>query len=188
MSRRNNYEASDMSPDEGNVDLTETMDRGPIDAFPEAKGRIKHKKRNGDQLEKEDILEGKRTSVTWDVGERLTEQHHKDDVDLNVMMARMGVTNRERIPEVPISPEINDFTEVVDLREAMDRMNTAKEQFAGLPAKLRARFNNNPANMYTFLQDRENYAEAVKIGLLQQAPMPEPEKEKTPPQDKPADK
>jgi len=46
------------------------------------------------------------------------------------------------------------------------RVQELQGQFAGLPAKLRKRFSNNPENMLRFLEDPKNAGEAVKLGLL----------------------
>ena len=42
----------------------------------------------------------------------------------------------------------------------------AEEAFMTLPAVVRARFANDPAGIFTFLQDPANRDEAVKLGLI----------------------
>lgn len=96
----------------------------------------------------------------------LTEQHHKDDVDLNVMVKRMGVTDGA-IPPAAIDPRhFGDFTEAADFRTALDRTREAQQRFSELPADLRARFNNDPVRLFEFVSDPNNDAESVKLGLL----------------------
>lgn len=58
-----------------------------------------------------------------------------------------------------------------DFMEAQARVDAARSAFAMLPAAVRRRFEDSPANMLAFLQDPENAAEAVSLGLF--AP-PEP--------------
>ena len=50
-----------------------------------------------------------------------------------------------------------------------------------LPAKIRQRFNNNPAELIAFLQNSDNIEEAVELGLMEKfqnrtktEPKPEP--------------
>jgi len=66
-----------------------------------------------------------------------------------------------------------DFTNVPDLRTALDMVNDAKNRFMALPAKLRTRFDNDPANLWSFVNDPENADLAVTLGLLQKLPNPE---------------
>lgn len=121
-------------------------------------------------------------AATYNENVSLTEQHHKDEVDLNIVLARMGVTDGSIPPEIALNERFyGDFTEPLDLRSALDAVNRAKEQFAMLPAALRRRFHNNPAELYEFVSDRDNTEEAVKLGLLTKT------EEKTPPAETPPD-
>lgn len=109
----------------------------------------------------------------------LTEQHHKDDVDLNVIVKRYGIKDGS-IPVAPMNPEhYGDFSEVVDLRTALDRVRAAEAHFQALPADVREKFDNNAAKMYTWVTNPKNSEEAVRIGLLKK------EEPAAPPKDTP---
>lgn len=103
----------------------------------------------------------------------LTQQHFKDDADLNVIAQRFGL-DKSPMPTAPFDPRMyGDFTNVPDLRTALDTVNDAKNRFMALPAKLRTRFDNDPAKLWDFVNDPENGAEAVRLGLLQSQPVAE---------------
>ncbi|WNK14973.1 MAG: internal scaffolding protein [Microvirus sp.] len=102
--------------------------------------------------------------------ESLTQQQFADDADINVLAYRYGLDNQP-MPTAPIDPSFyGDFTNVPDLRTAMDLVRDAENRFMDLPAKLRARFDNRPAKMWHFVNDPENADEAVRLGLLQRVP------------------
>lgn len=119
----------------------------------------------------------------------LTQQHYKDEVDLNIMMARMGVSDGA-IPPAALDPSyFGDFTDATDLRTAIDRTREAEQRFMELPAEIRRRFDNDPAELLAFVMNEKNADEAVKMGLLSRfSPMvaggeptpPTPQGEKTP--------
>lgn len=102
-------------------------------------------------------------------GISLTEQSHKDDVDLNLMLNRMGVKDGSRIPaDISVTDpryygEVEDY---MDLRTALDRTREAQERFNQLPAKIKNRFDNDPAKLWDFVQNPKNDDEAVEMGLL----------------------
>lgn len=58
-----------------------------------------------------------------------------------------------------------DHTQLPDLHTAMIQLTTAQQTFDALPAELRKRFANSPAEMYEFLANPDNNEEAVKLGL-----------------------
>lgn len=68
----------------------------------------------------------------------------------------------------PTEPAKPVFTEVpsVTLEEHMNRVIDIQNAFLQLPAKVRDRFMNNPIQLARFLENPENAAEAVKLGLL----------------------
>ena len=102
-----------------------------------------------------------------------TEQHHRDNVDLNVMAERMGITDPNTLP-VQVDPRaFGDVPEGLDLRYVLDESRRVQETFSQLPAEIKDRFANDPARLWKFLQDEKNDEEAVRIGLLKK---PEPKK------------
>lgn len=96
----------------------------------------------------------------------LTQQHFKDDADLNKIVIRFGITDGAFLA-TPIDPAYyGDFTDAVDYRTALDQVRDADLKFQALPADVRTRFNNDPVNLWGFVNDPRNADEAVKLGLL----------------------
>ena len=94
----------------------------------------------------------------------LTQQHFKDECDINNILQQFNVTGM--LPESTISPRYGDFTGVVDYHSALNQVIAAEDEFMSLPAQLRARFDNDPAKLIEFLDNSENKAEAINLGLV----------------------
>lgn len=122
--------------------------------------------------------------ITYFKDESLTQQQFMEDADLNVIARRYGL-DKTQLPTAPLDPRFYaDVSNVPDLRTLMDIAHDAREKFAELPPKVRARFNNEPAQLWEFVNDPDNADEAVKLGLLARAPNPEPQ---APPEAAPKD-
>jgi len=92
------------------------------------------------------------------------QQHHKDECDINVILERFGKTGH--LPVNAISGTYGDFSGVHDYHTAINTLIAAEGEFAALPAHLRQRFANDPANLIQFLDNPDNQAEAEKLGLV----------------------
>jgi phage internal scaffolding protein len=92
------------------------------------------------------------------------QQHHKDECDINVILERFGKTGQ--VPVNAISGTYGDFSGVHDYHTAMNALIAAESEFAALPAQLRNKFANDPANLVQFLDNPDNRAEAEKLGLV----------------------
>jgi phage internal scaffolding protein len=66
-----------------------------------------------------------------------------------------------------------DFSDAVDYHTALNQIIASEREFDLLPSNIRKRFDNDPANLVYFMQDKKNYDEAVKLGLIN-APKEEP--------------
>lgn len=86
------------------------------------------------------------------------QQSYKDKADINNIVARALRHDRQ--------PLYGDFSGATDLLSIMHRVDSARASFAKLPAKIRAKFNNNPENILLFVKDEKNHAEAVKLGIM----------------------
>jgi hypothetical protein len=95
----------------------------------------------------------------------LAQQSFKDECDINTIMDRFGKTGQ--LPDNPLPPQFGDFTQATDYHAAMNAIAIAHESFDALPARLRARFDNDPEKLIEFVADPENFAEAQKLGMLQ---------------------
>lgn len=104
--------------------------------------------------------------------ESLAQQYMRDECDINVMVERFSRTG---IPDAPpVVPGVVDFDEVFDFQSAMNVVVEAQRGFMELPAKLRARFSNDPAQFLAFVHDESNRDEAVLLGLIPKPVVKEP--------------
>jgi phage internal scaffolding protein len=92
------------------------------------------------------------------------QQHHKDECDINQILERFGKTGQ--IPVTALKGTYGDFSGVYDYHTAMNTLIAAEEEFDALPAKLRAKFGNDPINLIDFMNDPQNKDEAIKLGLV----------------------
>jgi phage internal scaffolding protein len=92
------------------------------------------------------------------------QQHHRDECDINVILERFGKTGQ--VPVNAISGTYGDFSGVHDYHTALNAILASESEFAALPAQIRNRFANDPANLVQFLDNPDNRAEAEKLGLL----------------------
>lgn len=96
--------------------------------------------------------------------ETRTKQSHKDECDINNIMARYRRTglieavNRNQ-------PRYADVTGL-EFRTAMEMVAQAQQLFEDMPSGVRKRFGNDPAAFLDFVNDPENRPEAVRLGLL----------------------
>lgn len=103
-----------------------------------------------------------------------TQQHFKEECDINTIVNTFMKTGQ--IPGDFRMPTHGDFLDAVDdFQTAQDLVIAAREEFLRLPAQLRERFGNSPQALMGFLENRENEAEARRLGLLAEPePAPEP--------------
>jgi len=94
----------------------------------------------------------------------LTQQHFKDETDINNILRQFNITGL--LPEAPLSPRYGDFSGIGDYQSALNAVIAAEDEFMALPAEIRARFENDPAQLIDFLGNENNRSEAEKLGLL----------------------
>nr|WAE43817.1 MAG: internal scaffolding protein [Microviridae sp.] len=103
-------------------------------------------------------------------GESLTQQEFADDCNINSMLE-----NQQRTGMISLNqnfPEYSDFTGVTSFQDAIHQIKEAEEQFLTLPPSVRNRFNNDPHQLITFLQDTNNRKEAEDLGIVQSKTLP----------------
>lgn len=121
----------------------------------------------------------RRRSISFEcVGDSMTEQSHKDSVNINKLFAKYqntGVMGNQRDVE---QLKFGDFSEAFDFQKAQNKLLKASvdyekfaERFDDLPSTTRKRFENNPKKLLDFLADERNMDEARKLGLV--APLPD---------------
>lgn len=101
----------------------------------------------------------------------LAKQEFAEECDINYIADRYGLTGE--LPQVLDLPRFGDFTGIFDFMGAQNAVVKARQQFMTLPAKARARFDNDPQKLLTFLEDPENRDEAIALGLVAK-PEPRP--------------
>lgn len=95
----------------------------------------------------------------------LTIQSQAQDADINVIVKRFGLTGQ--LPQVLRPPSYEDFSESVDdYRSALDLVAAADASFMKMPAEVRKRFDNDPAEFVDFCNNPDNLEEMKKLGLV----------------------
>ena len=100
--------------------------------------------------------------------ESLAVQSAEEESNINTIVRRFGISGE--LPNNLRMPQSGDFTDAPDFHTAMNLVRQAQEEFLRVPADIRARFNNDPARLMAFVEDGENYAEALKLGLVNKRP------------------
>lgn len=81
----------------------------------------------------------------------IVQQHYADEVDINTIVRRFGVTGS--MPFGPNGPAIyGDFSGISDWESALATIERAEESFMALPAEVRAKFDNDPGKLVEYSQ------------------------------------
>lgn len=119
--------------------------------------------------ERKRVRSCKRVSIVCGGSEKTpngkTQQHFKSHCDVNSIVEkarRSGLISHLNAKK----PMFADVSSIPDYQSALAAVNVARESFSGLSSKVRERFNNDPARMVSFLSDKDNFDEAVKLGLF----------------------
>lgn len=94
----------------------------------------------------------------------MTQQQFAEECDINTIVERFGLTGE--LPTDVRMPLEADFVEAIDFKSAMDAIVSAEAAFMQMPAKVRARFGNDPHQFVEFINDDSNRAEAERLGLV----------------------
>lgn len=95
----------------------------------------------------------------------MTQQHFKQECDVNSILERYRKTGT--VQHISKSQQqYGDFTMFKDFKENLDTVTNAFQAFDALPAHLRKRFQNDPAQLLTFISDPKNYEEAQNLGII----------------------
>lgn len=95
-----------------------------------------------------------------------TQQHFRDECDINTILERFNVTGQ--LPVGSVQPQYGDFSGVTDYQSALNAVMAAQDSFLALPAKVRAKFDNDPALFVDWASDEANRDEMKALGLLRQ--------------------
>lgn len=107
----------------------------------------------------------------------MTQQQFKEESDINFIMARYQKTGVlvDPLTQTTRKPMFDDFSELGDFRDHQQAVIEAQEMFMSLPSRLRARFNNSPAELLQWLGNPANKDEAIELGLMTKTPSVTPE-------------
>lgn len=102
-------------------------------------------------------------------GPSLTQQSKGPDSDINNIVRKHM---RTALPGTPIGnpsatrkPRFMDISSV-DYQMMLNRVTDTQQKFASLPSRLRSRFRNDPHQLLRFVDNPENRAEALRLGLV----------------------
>ncbi len=103
----------------------------------------------------------------------LTKQSFAEESEINNILAKYTKTGvLEHVSQY--GPKYEDASSFDEFHQAMNIVTNAQQMFADLPAQLRSRFENDPAQFLDFIGDPEGNADEMReMGLI--APGPEPE-------------
>lgn len=83
------------------------------------------------------------------------QQHLKDEVDVNTIVRRFGLTGE--LPQGVPQGVYADLTGIEDLESAVHLVDTVRARFQGLPAEVRDRFGNDPVLFASSVQAYTDY-------------------------------
>ena len=102
------------------------------------------------------------------VGPSLTQQHFKDECDINAIIARHDTTGlwSNSVDLVKArQPLFDDFSVLPDFMDAQNFLNEAGDLFNALPSGIRRRFDNNPAELLEFLGISTSFPSLIEISI-----------------------
>lgn len=107
----------------------------------------------------------------------MTQQHFKDETMIDNILQKYAETGFLTDPFTPKRPiQFGDFSDVKDFQTAQNAIALATEYFEGLPASVRASFNNSPQEFLNALNDPEQRSRLEELGFVapEEAKAPEP--------------
>ena len=113
---------------------------------------------------------GEKQKVTLTTLDARTEQCHRDECDINKIIAtydRTGVLTHVNNFEANYA----DLTGL-DYQTMLNTVANANSMFEGLPSEIRKQFDNDPSQFITFMDDENNNEQMYEMGLKNR-PIPE---------------
>lgn len=109
-------------------------------------------------------IERKKQPAPWaDDGRTL--QSQAKNCDINLLLARWEKTGTFTHVASQM-PTYGDFSNATDYLGAVLQVKEVQRLFHQYPAEIRARFENDPQKLLSFMEDPENHKEAMELGLV----------------------
>lgn len=103
-----------------------------------------------------------------------TQQSFREEANINNIMRKWNATGKiDHLAQG--KPKYGDFSTVYDYKTAQDAINESNATFADLPAEIREKMGYSPAELLRFLDNEDNYEEALELGLVNKRPTTEGE-------------
>lgn len=90
-------------------------------------------------------------SATYTGSESLVQQHMGVEMDVNTIVRRYGLTRE--MPAGTAGGVFGDFSGIYDYEDALAAVERAERGFMSLPAEVRDRFGNDPAQLIRLAHD-----------------------------------
>jgi len=98
-------------------------------------------------------------------GKSRTQQSDAEQNDLNKMAAK-HLSHRVKNGDPNGAQPVFGYVPSETYHEMLNRVTDTQNAFNRLPARVRTKFHNDPAQMLRFVEDKRNYKEARKMGLI----------------------
>ena len=114
---------------------------------------------------------GEKLKVVLKTVDARTEQCHKDECDINKIIAKYDKTG--------VLTHVNSFEAKyedltgLDYQNMLNTVAAANSMFEGLPSKIRTQFGNDPQKFISFMDDENNNEAMYEMGLKER-PIPDP--------------
>ena len=120
----------------------------------------------------------RRRVQTHPIGDSLAKQSFQKECDINNIMRKFEKTGQ--IPHLNThTGGYGHYIGFEDYHTSLNKILAADEAFASLPAHVRTKFQNDPAQFLEFAQNPQNLPQMREMGLALEGP-PEPLQDKTP--------
>ncbi len=123
------------------------------------------------------IYDRTRVQLMCDPEEARTEQHHKDECDVNQILKKFTRTSLAEF-NAQHRPNYGDLSNF-DYMDAQYRMAEANSMYEELPSAIRNQFD-GPGDFLKFVQDESNEDKMRELGILNPLAEPEPDDARDP--------
>lgn len=112
-------------------------------------------------------IKRERVSAPKHSGKSLVKQEFANDADINKLLKRFTPEDlAAQSAAAMAAAQFTDCTKISSLHDAFEFTQASMDAFNKLPADLRMRFNNSPADLARFYKNPSNEDEARELGLL----------------------